>query len=161
MSEQEIQQTQQTERTKGLKHGQFIVLMEKMDGCITSYENVTISPLSQEELADGWSLVMPPRKKNDLNHHFSIYLSQLPPHLWHKLDTFYDKRDHTTKYKTIHDSIYSYSVKMSKSDELIKQLYTEVLRRVPDKKAVSKLYDELLEQRVKGWVMIKAKNIVA
>ncbi len=139
----------------GLKHGQFKVYFNTLDN--TPVEHV-INPPTQEELAEGWQLVVPHKGKNSTIHHFSVYLSQLPPYLWKSLQKTWD--DNSEQYKTIEDGIYQYSVKMSKHDDQIQQLYELVIKHYPNKSEVSKVYDYLEKQRVKGWLMLRAKNII-
>ncbi len=140
---------------KGFKHGQFKVTLKTLEN--KSYDYV-INPLSQDELADGWRLVLPKRGRKSTVHHFSIYLSQLPPYLWKFLQTSWT--DNVEYYDTINDGIYQYTVKMSKHDEDIRKLYKLVMNQCPDKEKIAPLYDHLEKQRVKGWLMICASNIL-
>jgi hypothetical protein len=142
--------------TSGLKHGQFITTMKTKDNHKVQH---TVDHLTQEELADGWRLVMPRVRKDSTIHHFSIYLSQLPPYLWAQL-----RENHSSDeehYEPINDSIYQYSVKPSKHDSKITELYKQVMKTHPDRERVSGLYKYLEEQRVKGWIMIRAKQILS
>jgi len=140
----------------GLKLGQFKTKFKSLDN--TQVEHV-VNPTTQEELAKGWRLVVPHKSKKSTIHHFSVYLSQLPPYLWKSLHT---TNDHNTeRYKTIEDGIYQYTVKMSKHDDDIQTLYKLVMEQYPDKAEVSKVYDYLEKHRIKGWVMLRAMNVLA
>jgi hypothetical protein len=139
----------------GVKHGQFKATIKTSDEKTVEY---VVNPPTQEELADGWRLIVPHRSKNSTVHHFSVYLSQLPPYLWKALCSSWT--DDTEHYNFIDDGIYQYSVKMSKHDEDIKKLFSHVMKQYPNKSQVAKLYNHLEKQRVKGWLMIRAKNII-
>ncbi len=143
--------------TSSLKHGQFKVQLLNQDN---ELQDFIINPLTQEELADGWNLVLPRETKDSTIHHFSVYLSQLPPHLWSFLKTVYDENG-SEHYGTIRDNIYHYSIKSSKYDDLVLKLYKLVMQDFPCKDAVGKLYSQLEQQRVKGWVMIRAKKYLS
>lgn len=118
---------------------------------------VTVDPLTQEEMAEGWQQVLPRSSGRLPQHHFSVYLSQLPPHLWSRLDRhLYGKGLHGT----IRNRIYSYSVRSSKYDDTVMKLYDELNKTSPNKDVVSRLYSYLDRNRVKGWIMIRAKNFL-
>ncbi len=156
MSTQVNSDNQHTE-TSSLKHGQFKVQCYNEANELQEY---IVNPLTQEELADGWNLVLPRETKDSTIHHFSVYLSQLPPHLWSFLKIVYDQSG-GEHYGTIRDNIYHYSIKSSKYDDDIKKLYKLVMQDYPCKDAVSKLHTHLEQQRVKGWVMIRAKKYLS
>lgn len=144
-----------THKDSGLKHGQFKVKFLTED--FKEVEHI-VNPLTQEEIAEGWQIKMPHAHKDSTIHHFSVYLSQLPPHLWKSLyKTYNEDGEH---YRTIHDGIYQYSIKMSKYDSYLQKLYTLLMLQYPDIDQVSKLYEHLEKQRVKGWIMIRAKNLI-
>jgi hypothetical protein len=140
----------------GLKHGQFKVKMRTIDN---EYEEVVVDPLTQDEYAEGWNLVLPRETKKSTTHHFSVYLSQLPPHLWHTVRTEYTE-DGNEQYATIFDNIYHYTVKQAKSDKDVFKLYKLVSQPYPDLNNVEKLYKSLEQQRVKGWLMTRAKYLL-
>ena len=118
-----------------------------------------LNHLTQEELADGWNLVVPKVRATSTQHHFSIYLSQLPSQYWKFLSVGvdYEGREY---YKDIKDGIYTYSIKMSKYDNDIKQLYNHLQKVNYDTRQLRKLYEKLLMNRVKGWIMIQTKNLL-
>jgi hypothetical protein len=134
-----------------VKQGYFNVKMKSGNEMV----NVTVPPLTQHELSDGWRLVLPRQTKKSYVHHFSIYLSQLPPHLWSKLRSSNMKMEN---YNTIKDNIYHYTVKKSNSDEALVELYHELMKTTPNKEVVTSCYSELEESSVKGWIMLKAKR---
>jgi len=118
---------------------------------------VVIEPLTQNELADNWRLVLPKRDKSVTRHHFNIFLAQLPFHLWGRLF-----KENNEYYKEIRDNIYYYSVKVSDNDELVRRLYN--LLNTPDYRVhldeINKLYSHLYKENVRGCLMIKAKSLL-
>jgi len=140
--------------SNGLKHGQFKVLYSND----SKFVEQTVNHLTQEEIADGWQLAMPRLQRYSELHHFSIYLSQLQPHLWPKLvETHYNGE---TRYELINDSFYQYTIKPSKNDDKIKKLFELISKSSPDIKLIKPLYKNLEEQRIKGWIMLKAKQLL-
>lgn len=150
----EVETNENTHIETGLKHGQFYVYHKNADGKL---EKIIINPLTQEDIADGWSLILPKSHKKSTTHHFSVYLSQLPPHLWHRVKV--DNKKHDT-YQEISDNIYTYSVKISKHDSDIAKLYSLVMAKYPNTQETSEQFKVLQNARVKGWVMTKAHNIM-
>ena len=145
--------SKQTNQTNtGLKHGQFKVKFPNDD---ISY---IVNPLSQDEIAEGWQHVLPAATKKATIHHFSIYLSQLPPHLWKYLK----KRtvEGNDEYYPVQDKIYHYSIKLTKHDRYVFALYEQVMKQYPDYDKVIQLYDYLDQYRIKGWIMTLAKNML-
>jgi len=135
------------------KLGQFKTKMIVNEALV----EVLIEPLSQSELAEDWQLVLPKKTKNNTRHHFNIYLSQLPQHLWHHLLTDDDKY-----YKLITDNIYSYSVKVCETDTKLYNLFNMINSK--DYRVylteINNLYSELYKENVRGWVMIKTKKLL-
>ena len=136
-----------------LKHGQFKVTMNTSEDPI----ECLVCPLTQNDLANGWQQILPQERKNSIVHHFSIYLSQLPPHLWTYIKLDRDSEDH---YETIHDNIYHYSIKKSKYDDQVLDLYKVVMSKSPNLAQLSQCYNRLNQQRIKGWIMIKAETLL-
>jgi hypothetical protein len=147
------------EREKGvsnLKLGQFKVRYVGFEGK-KSYH--VINPLTQKELSEGWKLRLPKVNKRSVIHHFSVHLSQLPYHLWKRVRTYSDE-DGNDCYSDINDNIYKYNVRYSKYDTLVRELGAQVMGRVPDMNYVRSLYNRLVEHRVKGWVMLRARRVL-
>jgi hypothetical protein len=122
-----------------------------------------VEPLSQEDIAAGWNLVTPTKTDDGTIFHFSVYLSQLPPHLWSKLRHVTNENNiQIDEYKNIKDKIYFYSVKYSKSDYYAKQLYQLVMSEhyYANKSKIADLVHKLEKQNVKGWLMIKARSML-
>jgi hypothetical protein len=136
-----------------LKLGQFKTTM-----IVDNIKNIVlINPLSQNELAEDWQLVLPTTKKTRAKYHFNVYLAQLPQHLWHHL-----MQDSNEYYRLIKDNIYTYSVKVSETDDYLCRLY-ELLNTVDYRvhiEEINNLYSNLYKENVRGWIMIKAKNLL-
>jgi len=148
--------TTQKMNETGLKHGQFKVNMRFGE---KEVRNCVIDSLTQDDYADNWRLVLPKVHYDSTIHHFSVYLSQLPPHLWNRLSKSYDFKGNMY-YDTINDRIYQYTVKPSNHDEKILDLYREITKNHPDKRKIMPIYRYLEEQRVKGWIMIRARCLI-
>jgi hypothetical protein len=133
------------------KHGDLTVDFKTVNNNKVQY---IVNQLTQEEMAEGWQLVVPRLKSKSTLHHFSIYLSQLPPHLWKKLYLSYT--DNVKHYNIIKDGVYHYNVKLSKYDNDIKKMMKSINKY--DYDSAHKLYNHLEKQRIKGWVMFYAKN---
>jgi len=143
--------------TQNLKHGEYKININKINSDkIIIIEEAIMKPLSQEDLSEGWLRVRPKRK--DVIHHFSIYLSQLPSNLWSKVKrTFDDDKDY---YHKIKDGNYHYTIKNSVNDELIFELYNNLMTSRPKLRKIRDLYNELNNNRVKGWIMFKAGKFI-
>jgi hypothetical protein len=138
-----------------LEHGQFKVTTKTSNNDVIEH---VVNHHSQEELANRWQLIIPNRTKKSTIHHFSVYLSQLPHYLWKHIHISWTNNE---QYDTINYGIYQYSVKMSKYDCDIQKLYKLVMKQNLDKNQLNQLtqlHDHLEKQRVKGWIMICAKN---
>jgi hypothetical protein len=148
----EESQNLQDNQHKKLRLGEFIVKQK-------DNKDLFVQPLTQEEIASGWRMNLPHTTKKITKHHFNINLSQLPPYLWQKMD-FDTKITNENCYPTINDNIYYYSVKQTKNDDKLRELYTELYSKKPNKSKVSELYDFLLDHHTKGWIMIKAQQFL-
>ena len=134
------------------KLGQFVV------------NDVVVSPLNQEELADGWRMVLPESKPSTKQHFFNIQLSHLPEHLWERLNTEKTYKNaneqNVTYYNPIVDKIYTYNVKVSEFDNLLFELFNVVTSNYPNVEQLRNLVENLDQLRVKGWLMIRAKCLL-
>lgn len=143
----------QNSNTDNFKLGQFKTSMMVNDEKVT----VLVDPLTQNDMAEDWQLVLPTTNKTRTRHHFNIYLAQLPKHLWHRLN-----QENNEYYHLIKDNIYSYSVKISDTDDMLLRLYDLV--NMPDYRLyldeIKDLYSELYKENVRGWIMIKTKKLI-
>ena len=72
----------------------------------------------------------------------------------------YDKNCTSIYYNIITDKIYRYSVQRSVNDNNIRELYNNVMKRNFNSNKVKELYDNLKNENVKGWLMIRARNLL-
>jgi hypothetical protein len=138
----------------GLKHGQFYIYQKNKKN---QDNKIIVNPLTQEEIADKWIQVLPKVRKNSTIHHFSLYLSQLPHHLWNQLRVDNMNPD---SYIKIKDRIYTYTVKMSKHDNEIWKLYMLVKSNKQNIDEIAQQFKVLQNARVKGWLMILAHRLI-
>lgn len=151
-------ESNQVESVK-LSHGQFVVRDRLPENVVVER---LINPLTQEELADGWRMVLPRSSKTRPVHHHSVYLSQLPEHLWRYLK-LYTNSDGVEQFRVLRDKIYHYSVRRTSYDRLLLELYREVTRqdRYPNPERVRGLLNNSDLQNYKhgGWLMLRAKKM--
>ena len=146
-------ETPQTEEKQmkdiGLKLGQFYIMIENQD--------YIINTLSQDDIALGWKTILPKPNSRTTTHHFNIYLSQLPPHLW----SHYQRVKSTgVSQITLRDRIYHYSIKQSKYDDILVKLFNELSKKYPNRNNISQIYNQLDHQKIRGWIMIRVRYYV-
>jgi hypothetical protein len=107
--------------------------------------------LTQEDIADGWQIAIR-KKKYKTNMEKDIYLSQLPPHLWYKLNLTTDD--------IIHDRIFKYKIIKTPHDDKVLELYNLIFDKYKNLKSINELYKYCLSININGWLMIKTKNII-
>lgn len=130
--------------------------------------NTFVKPLSQNELAQGWKLVVPRMKRvrkeqvdelgnNTVRVSSNVYrskinLSQLPGYLWHKV------KDGKTR---ITDKAHHYYIEPSSVDNEIKKLVGLLSRpySVENTEQVKSLLEVLQENDVYGWPVIVATEL--
>ena len=154
--------TKKTDNTQKevLKHGEYIVKIKQLNKKNEIDIIVQImKPLTYEELADGWLRVTP--KKKDIIHHFSIYLSQLPMNLWGKVQRSFTTDKTKDYYKMLKDGNYHYSIKYSINDEMVFELYRNLMYNRRDIEKIKDIYKELETNRVKGWIMRYTLNMIS
>jgi hypothetical protein len=138
------------------------------------YKKITVTPLSQTELASDWSLVLP-RKKNtkiivEKNGHnfiknmnnliyFKINLSKLPNELWCKLKPVYE--ENILSYYIVKDRIFYYIVNSTVVDRDIIELREIINSNWYNKKdRIIELLHSLEDNEINGWIVIKAKKLI-
>ncbi len=137
------------------KHGEFNVYLRRNTTDLSQgYHRFVCSPLTQMELSDGWVQVLPRRTRNNESFHFNVYLSELPPHLWHKL-----REDYNGGYKLVKNNIYHYTVKKSSMDDMCHQLYKLVHMDNPNRDRMIKLVNKLESHKMRGWLLLRAKEM--
>jgi hypothetical protein len=163
------------------KYGSFDVLIDYYDEERKNTKTHTVSPLSQQELANGWRLVLPKKKminvikKNENNEEisvrktnesfFKINLSQLPPYLFSKLKNLY--RGELLSQYTARDNCYIYIVNLTPVDNEIRKLFNYcqnydngmTLFSDSDKEEIRECLSVVNEHEIKGWVVMKANRL--
>lgn len=142
------------ELTHKLHFGCYTVTLPKI-GEIEP-ETVVCKPLTQTDYMDGWMAVLPKKTPKSTVYNWNVQLSQLPPHLWSHC---HEKINSEGKsyYKRIQDGIYLYNVMMTPHDNMMKELYKELNRDVPNSMKVQTLYD-MIKDHTTGWLPMKAKR---
>ena len=160
------------------KYGSFMANIKCSDGTFNEY---TIKPLSQNEIAQGWQLVLPRRKKivvkytndkgveeerNTTNEfYFKINLAQLPRHLYGKLRPVY-KNGELSHYHA-RDNIYNYIVNLTCVDKEIRELalflnqHNDSIANISDEMEshYRQCYQRVVEADVYGWVVFVCKRL--
>ena len=136
-------------------------------------KEVIVNPLSQNELADGWNLVIPrPQRKliyynrngrfimrkKKLFNYFKIDLSKLPESLWHKLTPVYEEGIYS--YCTVKDNRFIYIVNPTVIDDEIRELVYLMNQLKFNTSRVMELLQILQDNDIHGWVVIKAKKLI-
>lgn len=130
-------------------------------------QELEISKLSQEELADDWMQVLP-RKKSQQIHHFNISLAELPQHLWNNINVrssqYIDENNinlYTDNYYIVTDKIFIYSINRTIHDKYIYELYKELNNKYTNKNKIYDLYKYCIINRLYGWIILKAEKYLS
>lgn len=138
-----------------------------------NFEERIINPLSQNELSEGWQLVIPPtrsktfcinrnghiyKKTKKYNHYFKIDLSKLPDHLWDKLKPVYEEGIYS--YSTVKDNKYVYIVNPTVVDDDIRELANLCKAKYFNKERAIELLHSLEDNNIYGWVVLRAKKLI-
>ena len=144
----------------------------KIDGFIEK----KISYLKDEEISEGWRMVLPNflmRKRNDSVkndkrkyrrfwkfHKFNFHMGQIPYHLMNKVRKVYDNNEHKGYY--VRNKIYEYQIYMTDVDKEIIRLAKVLNSACPRKHIVKDLVNKINSANVKdGWVLLKANKFLA
>jgi hypothetical protein len=139
--------------------GETVVVRQKL-GLGQFYVGSTLcNPISQEDLANGWRMVLPKSSPYVKQHIYNVELSYLPEHLWHKVNRR-NMRASEENYPNIYDGIYTYWVKQTTYDNLMFELFEEMRQLHPNEDTIRNLVSELEQHRVKGWLMIRARQFL-
>lgn len=160
------------------KYGSFKVSVKNENN-----ENVThtVNPLSQQEIGNGWQLVLPKRKRVMKTVHnkdgedvkimktnesfFKINLSQLPPHLFKNLKKVYKQYNYT--HSQVRDNCYVYIVQPTPVDKEIETLFKYILKfehttpilNDEDRRLIRECLDKVNDTDLSGWVITKANRV--
>ena len=106
--------------------------------------------LSQCDLAEGWNISMKRKKyKNQLET--NIYLSNLPPHLFHKFDE---------TYMIINDRGLKYNIIKTKHDTKVFELYNELNKNIINIIKIKELYNYCKSNNINGWLIINVEKLI-
>lgn len=150
------------QRTKNLPFGHYKAKCSKVSRqsallCnFEGFEEVICKPLSQEDYANSWQVVLPrPSKYNKQPiHHWSVTLGQLPPHLWSKYRSEVNK-DGTNFNHVIYDNIYHYTVSKTEHDNTLFALRKELKRGYnANRDTIYKYVKEL--DGINSWLVLRA-----
>ena len=142
---------------------------------IDGFVEKKIRQLNDEEMADGWRLVLPnyilrnAKKDNNSDkkynrywkfHKFSVHLGQVPYHLMFKVRQVRNDEGKSVGYY-VRDRIYEYRVSMSEVDKEILTLAKILHRPCPNKDRVRKLTKLIQSKDINdGWVLLKANRFL-
>jgi predicted PilT family ATPase len=160
------------------KYGSFMSKIKCSDGTFNEY---TIKPLSQNEIAQGWQLVLPKRKKIMVKYetdegenaerkttnefYFKINLAQLPRHLFENIKPVY-KNGEFSHYRAC-DRIYNYVIRPSTVDDEIRELVTFLNKNEDSVTNISnnmkshyqQCYQRIVDADIYGWVVFLCKRL--
>lgn len=143
---------------------------------INNYNKVLVNPLTQKELSEDWSLVVPKpkfkinyytnldnikvQKKHFLNNIFKINLARLPNELWSKLKLVYE--DGIYSYSIAKNNRYIYIINPTPVDDEIRELKEIVTGYYPSEKKerILELLQVLHDNNTSGWVILRAKRVL-
>ena len=145
---------------------------------IDGFVEKKISYLKDEEMSEGWRLVLPnfimrkAKQNESVNnverkyrrywrfHKFSVHMGQLPYHLMHRVRSVYT--DDKQKGYYVRDKIYEYNIYMTDVDKEIVRLAKVLHKPCPRKNVVKELVNKINSAGVKdGWVLLKANKFLA
>lgn len=151
------------------------VKLDKGDVYEKNFKKFKIKPLNDEELMEGYRLVLPKvldvkvHSSDDKNrykkvksfHYFQINLCQLPYHLMDKIVPVYNENGNLTNYYAS-DKIYKYRIIPSDIDDKIIKLAKIVMsKNYLELKRVKKYISEIEVLNLNGWVLKSAKKFVS
>ena len=163
------------------KYGSFDVEISYYNDGNRNTQTHTVSPLTQQELSNGWRLVVPRKRIIDVTRKnengedvnvrrtnesfFKINLSQLPPHLFRRLKDVY-RRGQLIQY-TARDNRYVYIVNPTPVDNHIRTLFRYCQLREEglfnfEENHLNEIRDclnSVNEQEIKGWVVMKSNRL--
>lgn len=138
------------------------------------YKSITVNPLSQNELADGWTQVVPKANykmnisnrygkqvlhKKHLYNYFKIDLAKLPENLWNRLEPVYEENIYS--YSIAKYNRYVYIVNPTVVDEEIRELKSLLDNTTNvNTTRILELLQVLQDNDIYGWLVIKAKNTI-
>jgi hypothetical protein len=80
--------------------------------------------------------------------------------LWSKIQRTYTTDKTKDYYNIIKNGNYYYTIKYSVNDDMIFELYKNIMCTRRDIKKIKDIYNKLDTNRVKGWIMIHTLDII-
>lgn len=114
-----------------------------------------INFLSQNDLADGWTTVVKRKKYNTILE-TTIYLSELPPHLWSQISL----SNITDDKILVKDKAFKYNIIKTQHDDKVLELYNEINKEYYNLNKIKELYNYCKHNNIAGWIMIKTETIL-
>jgi hypothetical protein len=132
---------------------------------IKEHRKILVKPLSQRELAEGWSQVIrkPEQRVKEVNgvekkyllfNTFTVNLAQLPDELWDKMKPIYDGP--TLEYYRATNSRYKYIIEHTPHDDQIRRLRDCLVNPSHHIDEIRELVNYLEDNDIYGWVKIRA-----
>jgi hypothetical protein len=132
---------------------------------IKEHRKILVKPLSQRELAEGWSQVIrkPEHRLKDVNgferkyllfNTFTVNLAQLPEELWNKMTPVYDGS--SIEYYRATNMRYKYIIEHTSHDNQIRRLRHCLLDPKYHVNEIRELVNYLDDNDIYGWVKIRA-----
>lgn len=118
-----------------------------------------IKYLTQHELAEGWKQIIPNNGEKKLINHFSVTLAFLPEQFWRKLRKVMINGE--TTYKVIIDGMTRYTIIETNQDDIMVNLYNELLKRFPNVELLNQYINDLDGSQHVSWLVLRAKNYIA
>ncbi len=113
-----------------------------------------IKYLTQYEIMEGWTQIIPHTNNNNLINHFSVTLAYLPDNLWPKLV----KKNNS--FDIVKHGLTRYTIAETNQDSIMIDLYNEIHKKIPDRNKLQKLIDELDESQYSSWLVLRSKAFI-
>lgn len=164
--------------TNQRKYGSFKTVFKTVEG---EEEEVVVSPLTQNQIGDGWRLQLPQRRRFMVTYtddngntiqkmrnnqsYFKVNLAELPPHLYNKMKPVY-KQGEFSHHRAI-DNCYTYLVQSSPVDKEIRVLADFIqnydrLNYYSEKEMTRyrNMLKKVKENDINGWVVFKSQHLL-
>jgi hypothetical protein len=121
-------------------------------------EYTEVKYLTQHELAEGWTQVVPKRGDKKLVNHFSVTLGFLPEQFWRNLIKVRSGGDDA--YKVIVDGITRYTIIETNQDDIMINLFNELRLNHPNVELLSQYINELDVSQHTSWLVLRARYYI-
>lgn len=121
-------------------------------------EYIEVKFLTQHELADGWTQIIPNTNEKKLVNHFSVTLSFLPEQFWNRLRKV--KSNGNDSYKIIIDGSTRYTIIETNQDENMIKLFNELSYNKPNIELLNNYINNLDTSQHTSWLVLRAKHYI-